>query len=79
MPPAILPMAQLYHKEKPVVLYGCETWFLTPREEHTLRVIENRVLWRIFGPKRQKWQEYGEEFIIKGFRTSTLHQILLGE
>jgi hypothetical protein len=36
----------------PVVLYGCETWFLTLREEHRLRVFENRVLWRIFRPKR---------------------------
>jgi hypothetical protein len=35
----------------PVVLYGCETWSLPLREEHTLRVFENRVLRRIFGPK----------------------------
>jgi hypothetical protein len=35
----------------PVVLYGCETWYLTLREEHRLRVSENRVLRRIFGPK----------------------------
>ena len=34
----------------PVVLYGCETWSLTLREERRLRVFENRVL-RIFGPK----------------------------
>jgi hypothetical protein len=38
----------------PVVLYGCETWSLTVREEHKLRVFENRVLRRIFGPK---WNE----------------------
>jgi hypothetical protein len=36
----------------PVVLYGCETWSRTVREEHKLRVFENRVLRRIFGPKR---------------------------
>jgi hypothetical protein len=36
----------------PFVLYGCETWLLTLREEHRLRVFENRVLRRIFGPKR---------------------------
>jgi hypothetical protein len=36
----------------PVVLYGCETWSLQLREEHKLRVFENRVLRRIFGPKR---------------------------
>jgi hypothetical protein len=35
-----------------VVLYGCETWSLTVRKEHKLRVFENRVLRRIFGPKR---------------------------
>jgi hypothetical protein len=35
-----------------VVLYGCETWFLTVRGEHKLRVFENRVLRRIFGRKR---------------------------
>jgi hypothetical protein len=36
----------------PLVLYGCETWSLTLREEHNLRVFENRVLKRIFRPKR---------------------------
>jgi hypothetical protein len=36
------------------VLYGCETWFLTLREEYRLRVFENRVLRRIFGPKRDE-------------------------
>jgi hypothetical protein len=36
----------------PVVLYGCETWSVTVREEHKLRVFDNRVLRRIFGPKR---------------------------
>jgi len=38
----------------PVVLYGCETWSLTLWEEHRLRVFENRVLKRIFGPKRDE-------------------------
>jgi hypothetical protein len=38
----------------PVVSYGCETWSLTLREDHRLRVFENRVLRRIFGPKRDK-------------------------
>jgi PAS domain-containing protein len=37
-----------------VVLYGCETWSLTLREEHRLRVFENRALRRIFGPKRDE-------------------------
>ena len=38
----------------PVVLYGCETWSLTLREERKLRVIENMVLRRIFGPRRDE-------------------------
>jgi hypothetical protein len=50
----------------PVVLYGCETWLLTLREEPRLRVFENRVLRRVFGPKRDKvtgeWRTlYSEE------------------
>jgi hypothetical protein len=49
-----------------VVLYGYETWSLTLREEHRLRVFENRVLRRIFGPKRDEvtgeWRKlYNEE------------------
>jgi len=43
----------------PVVLYGCETWSLTWREERNLRVFENRVLRRIFGPK---WDEVIREW-----------------
>jgi hypothetical protein len=39
---------------QPVVLYRCETWCLTLREEHRLRVFENGVLRRIFGPKRDE-------------------------
>jgi hypothetical protein len=35
----------------PLVLYECETWSLAVREEHKLKVFENRVLRRIFGPK----------------------------
>jgi hypothetical protein len=49
----------------PVVLYGCETWSLTLREEYRLRVFENRVLRRIFGPKRVevmgKWRKLHSE------------------
>jgi hypothetical protein len=36
----------------PVVLYGFETWLLTLKEECRLRILENRVLRRILGPKR---------------------------
>jgi hypothetical protein len=49
----------------PVVLYGCETSSLTLREEHGMRVCENRVLRRIFGPKRDEvmgeWRKLHEE------------------
>ena len=38
----------------PVALYGCETWPLKLREERRLRVFENRVLRRVFGPKRDE-------------------------
>jgi hypothetical protein len=38
----------------PVVLYGCETWSLALREEHRPRVFENRVLRKIFRPKRDE-------------------------
>jgi hypothetical protein len=38
----------------PVFLYGCKTWSLILRKEHRLRVFENRVLWKIFGPKRDE-------------------------
>jgi hypothetical protein len=45
-----------------VVLYGCETWSLTLREEHRLRVFENRALRRIFGPTREEvtgeWRKF---------------------
>jgi hypothetical protein len=37
-----------------VVLYGCETWSLTLGEEHRLRVFQNRVLRKIFGPEREE-------------------------
>ena len=38
----------------PIVLYECETWSLALREERNLRVFENRVLRRLFGPKRDE-------------------------
>ena len=48
-----------------VVLYGCETWSLTLREERRLRVVENRVLRRVFGPKRDEVTGYGENYIMR--------------
>ena len=41
----------------PVVLYGCEAWSLTLREECRLSVFENKIMRRIFGPKKdEKWE-----------------------
>jgi hypothetical protein len=55
-----------------MVLYGCETWSLTLREKHRLRMSENRAL-RIFGPK---WDEVtGESCIMRSFITYTLLQV----
>jgi hypothetical protein len=49
----------------PVVLYGCETWSLTLREKRRLRVFENRVLRRVFWPKkdevRGEWRKLHNE------------------
>jgi hypothetical protein len=49
----------------PVVLFGCETWSLTLREEHRLRVFENRILRIISGPKRdevmREWRKLHNE------------------
>ena len=51
----------------PVVLYGCETWSLTLRGERKLRVFENRVSRRIFGPRRDEvtgeWRRLHKEEI----------------
>jgi hypothetical protein len=51
------------------VLYGCETWFLTLREEHRPRVFENRVLRKIFGPKR------GEDGLWRKLHNDELHNL----
>ena len=49
------------------VVYGCETWSLTLREERRLRLLENRVLRRIFGPKRdevtEEWRKLHNEVL----------------
>jgi hypothetical protein len=63
-----------------VVLYECETWSLTVREEHKLRVFENRVLRRIFGPKRDRvtggWRKlHNEELRNLEFSLSLIRMI----
>jgi hypothetical protein len=56
---------------------GGKLGFLTLRNKYRLRVFENRVLRRIYGPKT-KWWNAGENCIMRSFTTYTLHQILLG-
>jgi hypothetical protein len=52
----------------PVVLYGCETWSLAFKQERRLRVFENRVMRRIFGPKRDEvmggWRKLHEWLVL---------------
>jgi hypothetical protein len=64
----------------PVVLYGCETWSLTFREAHRQRMFENRVLRRIFGPKRDEvtgeWRKlHNEELHILYSSPNIIRQI----
>ena len=64
----------------PVVLYDCETWSLTLREESRLRVFENRILRRVFGPKRDdngEWRRMGsgEGSTLRNFIACTVHLI----
>jgi hypothetical protein len=64
----------------PVVSYGCETWSLILREEYRLRVFENRVLMRIFGPKRDEvtgeWRKlHSEELHISYSSPNIIRQI----
>jgi hypothetical protein len=59
-------------------MYGCETWSLTLREERRLRVFENRVLRRVFGPKRDEVTKSGENCIIRSLMICTPLPILFG-
>ena len=60
-------MSLLHTKIFPGVWHGCETWSLTRKEESSLRVFENRVLRRIFGPKTEEvtaeWRKLHNEEI----------------
>jgi hypothetical protein len=62
----------------PVILYGCENLSLILREEHKLRKFENRVLRRIFGPKRDEVAGERRKLHNGEFYNFTHHQILLG-
>jgi hypothetical protein len=61
-----------------VVLYGCQTWCLTLREEHGLKVFDNRVLRRIFGPKGDEVTGEWRKLHSGELHNFTHHQILLG-
>jgi hypothetical protein len=60
----------------PVVLYGCETWSLPLTEEQRLRVFENRLLRRIFGPKRaevtREWRRLRNEELNAVYSSSNI-------
>jgi hypothetical protein len=58
-----------------VVLYGCKTWSLILREGHRLRVFENRVLKRIFGPKNDEVTGGWRNCIMRYFKTCTHLQV----
>jgi hypothetical protein len=65
----------------PVVLYGCETWSLILREEHRLGVFENRVLSRMFGPKRDEvtgeWRKLHNEELHDLYSSPSIIRIFL--
>jgi len=58
------------------VLCGCETWSLILREEHTVRLFENRATRKIFGPKRDGVTGGGEDYITRSFMTYTRHHVI---
>jgi hypothetical protein len=64
----------------PVVLYECETWSMTLREEHRPRVFENRVLRRIFGPKRDEvtgeWRKLHNKELLDLYSSPNIIRIL---
>jgi len=64
----------------PVVLYGCETWSLTLREECRLTVFENRALKRIFGPKRDEvtgeWRKLHNEELNDLYPSPNIVQVI---
>jgi hypothetical protein len=64
----------------PVGLYGCETWSLTLREEHRLRVFENRVFRKIFGPKKDEvtggWRKLHNEELHSVYSSPSIIRII---
>jgi hypothetical protein len=64
----------------PLILYGCKNWPLTLREEHRLRVFENKVLRRIFGPKRDEvtggWRKLHNEELCDLYSSPSIIRII---
>jgi hypothetical protein len=64
----------------PVVLYGCETWSMTLRRERRLRVSENRVLRKIFGPKKdnvtREWRKLHNEELIDMYSSPNSFRVI---
>ena len=63
----------------PVVLYGCETWSLTLREESRLRLFENRILRRIFGPKwdeNREWRRLQNQELHSSYRLPNIVRVI---
>jgi hypothetical protein len=58
-----------------ILFTNIKTWSLTLSEEHRLRVFENRVLRRIFGPKREEVTRGGENCIMRSFVICTLRHV----
>jgi len=59
-------------------LYGCKTWSLTLREKRRLMMFENKVLRRIFRPRRVRYEGSGEKYIMRSLMIRTPHPILFG-
>ena len=63
----------------PLVLYGCETWPLTLREESRLRLFENRILRRIFGPEKDEngeWRSLHNEELHSLYRSPNIFRVI---
>jgi hypothetical protein len=64
----------------PVGLYGCETWSVIVKEEHGLRVFQNRVLRRISGPKREEvagdWRKLHNEELLNLYCSADVNRVL---